>query len=259
MPANSKIEQEAVLGTYYLIEAIQQKKFKVAEAMIKMGAATDVQNSYGQSLLESSLVGPMLEPLSTANIEFIKYLFQNGYVTSLEEYSFFSLLKEFEVAKLVVASGLVREADLDEYDKIQYNKAKAKIRAETDIAAIKTAHAGCNSETIEPSFIPKKNVDLMLAYYQEGYKAKFANFIKGGQKEFFDEIASAVTKQLDFYVQQNWLQIHGIAKILQPTFVTSEEDGSQTSTKLDIDKELTSLIGEFVGSDVSWDAESSSE
>ena len=88
MPANSKIEQEAVLGTYYLIEAIQQKKFKVAEAMIKMGAATDVQNSYGQSLLESSLVGPMLEPLSTANIEFIKYLFQNGYVTSLEEYSF---------------------------------------------------------------------------------------------------------------------------------------------------------------------------
>ena len=99
----------------------------------------------------------------------------------------------------------------------------------------------------------------MLAYYQEGYKTKFAECIKSGEKEFFDEIASTVTKQLDFYIQHNWFQIHGIAKLFQPTIVATDETGDESVTPVKIYGVLTTLIGEFIGSDVSWEAESSAE
>jgi len=253
----NEIEREFNRETYYLIEAVQKKKFKLAEAMIKMGAETDVRDNFlNHSILDAALEGPMLDQLSIENVEFIKYLFENNYVTSLEGSSFYYLFKHVEIAELVVISGLVKEEELDCYDKGFYHKAKIKVhfqqQAMDDIELIKSAHADCDHQAIKPSFIPKKNIEKMLAYYQGGYKAKFEESFQNQFADFFDEINGAVIKQLNLYVEQNWFQIHGIAKIFEPNIVVREGgDGEFSSAKLhDV---LIKVIGEYVGMDVAQD------
>ena len=83
----------------------------------------------------------------------------------------------YEAAKIIIASPTFRIEDLKKSDRIkQYKKIKAKMLFEekvlADLEMLKAACTEINPESIMPSFIPKTQVDVMLAYYSQGCKAK---------------------------------------------------------------------------------------
>ncbi len=107
----------------------------------------------------------------------------------------------YEVAKIILSSPMLKLEDLTEYQVEYYNKIKAKMAFEekvlADVEAVKAAHGGINSATIEPSFIPKKQVDAMMEYYSTGYKKKFSENI-------FDDLAGQVVELLNKYIKYGW-------------------------------------------------------
>lgn len=241
-----KIGETQLEKTYYILQAIEAKKFKLAIAMIKMGAKTDMQNGSGYDLLNMALIYQR-DNISEDALEFIKYLFENQHVSSLVAKHFefgIDLLKFYEVAKLIVTSGIKIEG-LTKEDTIKYNQIKAKIqfeqRALADIEIIKIAHAECNEDSIKDSFLPKKTVDSMMKYYLQGYKSKFKEQIEEAESKFFDDLAGMVIKHIKNYTQENWPQTFNIAK----TLVINNSNGSEEAA-LNIPQEIIGEIGEYV-------------
>lgn len=233
--------------TYYLVQAIEEEKFKLAVAMIKMGAKPDVQSSCGSNLL-NIILACAGDDISENALEFIKYLFENKHVTSLSaKYNEFGadLLKFHEAVKLVVLSGLEIEEFTEEDKAKYYNQIKAKVLFEqkslADIEVIKKAHSECNEESIKDSFLPKKTVDSMLKYYLHGFKSKFKEQIEGAESKFFTDLADIVVKHLKDYTKYNWPQTFGIAKTL---VINNTSDSGEEA--LPIPKEIIGEIGEYV-------------
>ncbi len=130
------------------------------------------------------------------------------------------------------------------YRKVTFSSFKEKVLA--DVEAVKAAHAEINSATIEPSFIPKKQVDTMLKYYLQGYKTKFAEEIKSGDAKFFDDLAGQVVESLNKYIKFSWHQLHDISKGLEVLVSTGEEGDTEGEYLQAVPKGAIGLIGEYV-------------
>lgn len=226
--------------TYYLIQAVEVNKLKLAVAMIKKGAKTDFLNGSGYSILNLALIDQR-DGIKEENLKFVEYLFKNKHVSKLvtKYYEFgLDLLKFYEVAKLVVASGLETEGFREE-DIIKYNQIKAMMKFEqkalTDIKAVQTAYSECNSTSVKKSFISKKTTDAMLKYYVKDYKNKCKQLIDDGHGEFLAKLAGEVIEQIKIYTRFNWPQTYDIAK----AFVVNGDE-------IDIPNEIIGEIGEYI-------------
>lgn len=152
---------------------------------------------------------------------------------------FLPLMRDnYEVAKIIFSSPTLKlegiNQDLVEfYEQIEAKKA-SEGRFMSDLEAVKAAHGGINSATIEPSFIPKKQVDAMMEYYSTGYKKKFS-------EKIFDDLAGQVVESLNKYIKRGWHQLDGVAKEFAAVVGNGEDQVLYT-----LPKDLIGLVGEWV-------------
>lgn len=174
--------------------------------------------------------------------EICKVLIDNGADVNFKSGGadvWFYIKKNYEHAKIIVASGKLKLDGRSESEVKLYNQIKAMMKFEqkalTDIKAVQTAYSECNSTSVKKSFISKKTTDVMLKYYVKDYKNKCKQLIDDGHGEFLAKLAGEVIEQIKIYTMFNWPQTYDIAK----AFVVNGDE-------IDISKEIIGEIGEYI-------------